>query len=110
VKLVLAEGGEAGLRIARQRSVQMVVLDAFLPDADSEALIGALRRNAAIASAPIIVLTDDGAPSERARFVGAGANAFLAKPLDVAEIDQTVAMLLEVASWRLSAPGAPPAT
>jgi DNA-binding response OmpR family regulator len=51
-------------------------------------------------SAPIVVLTHDGAPSERARFIWAGASACVTKPLNVVEIDETVGMLLEVAATR----------
>ena len=100
VNVVHANGGREGLRIATQRPFRLVVLDALLPDVDAEIVVSALRNQPSIAATPIVVLTHDGAPGERAKFVGAGANAYVAKPLDVAEIDRTVAMLLEVASWR----------
>jgi hypothetical protein len=42
----------------------------------------------------------DNAPSEHARFIWAGPNAYVANPLNVAEIDRRVAMLQEVAALR----------
>ena len=100
LKLLVATNGREGPQVAVDRPLRMVVLDTRLPDVDAEALMGAIRDRAMSRSVPIVVLAHDSAPTVRARFVWAGASAYLAKPLNVAEIDQTVAMLLEVATLR----------
>jgi len=100
IKLLVAESGREGLQVAVDRRLRMIVLDARLPDVDSAALVTALRARAESREAPIIVLAHERSPSERARFIWAGARAYVAKPLDVAEIDRTVGMLLEVAAPR----------
>ncbi len=100
VRLLFADSGEEGLDMAVNRRPRLVVLDARLSDVDGEKLVMALRERAMPPSAPIVVLAPDGAPSERARFIWAGASAFVTKPLNVAEIDRTVGMLLEVAGLR----------
>jgi DNA-binding response OmpR family regulator len=97
VTLIFAVEGGEGLDMAVKRRPRMVVLDARLPDMDGEKLVMALRERAMPPSAPIVVLSHDGAPSERARFIWAGASAYLTKPLNVAEIDRTVGELLQVA-------------
>lgn len=74
----------------------MVVLDASLPGVDGADLVKHLRQRVLPCGTPIIVLGDDHAPSERARFVWAGASAYHAKPLNVAEVDDSVATLLEI--------------
>ncbi len=74
----------------------MVVLDASLPGVDGADLVKHLRQRVLPIETPIIVLGDDHAPSERARFVWAGASAYHAKPLNVAEVDDSVATLLEI--------------
>jgi len=100
VKLLVAGNAEEGLALAIARRPGMVVLDAHLSDLDGEKLVMALREQALDPSTPIVVLAHDGAPGERARFIWAGASAYIAKPLNVAEIDRTVGMLLEVAALR----------
>jgi DNA-binding response OmpR family regulator len=99
-KLLIAESGEEGFDIAVSRKPRVVILDSALTDMDGEKLVIALRQGAPEPAMPIVVLANDSAPRERARFVWAGATACHAKPLHVAEIDRTVAMLLEVASLR----------
>ena len=49
---------------------------------------------------PIVVLAHDSGPRERARFIWAGASAYIVKPLDVAELDRAVMALMEVAALR----------
>ena len=96
VTLIFADSGEEGLDMARVRRPRIVVLDAQLSDCDGEKLVMALRERTMPPFAPIVVLAHDGAPSECARFIWAGASAFITKPLNVAEIDRTVGELLEV--------------
>jgi len=100
MRLVVAEGGRAGLHAAIKRRLRLVVLDDQLPDVDGAALVEHLRQRALPEACPIIVLAHDGDPRQRARFVWAGASACLTKPLNVAEIDRTVMVLLEVAALR----------
>ncbi len=100
VKLLVARSGRAGLQAVMERRLALVVVDARLPDLDATQLVGALRRRAVSPEAPIVVLADDPAPRDEARFIWAGASAFLTKPLDVAQIDDTVRRLLEVAPLR----------
>jgi len=100
VKLVVAHGGREGLRLAADRRLSLVVLDASPADLDGRELVVALRQRALTLDAPVVVLADTDVPSERARFIWAGASAYLTKPLDVAELDRTVGMLLQIAAAR----------
>ncbi len=98
VKLVVAHGGRDGLRLASDRRLSLVVLDASPADLDGRDLVVALRQRAISPNAPIVVLADTDGSNERARFIWAGASAYLTKPLDVAELDRTVGMLLQIAA------------
>jgi len=98
VHLLVAEGGRAGLRMAGQRRPRIVVLEARLPDVGAEEVV--LRLRDSFPATPVVVLSDDDSPSTRARFIWAGANAYITKPLSVAQIDRTVADLLAIeALW-----------
>jgi CheY-like chemotaxis protein len=100
MKLLIARSGMAALRTAMGRRLGIVVLDARPPDIDGAALVVALRRQAVSPEVPIIVLGSNPSPDDEAEFIWAGASAVVTKPLNVAEIDLTVGMLLEVASLR----------
>jgi DNA-binding response OmpR family regulator len=100
MRLVVADGWRLGLHLAAKRRPRMVVLDAHLPDVDCADLVKHLRQRVLPTHTPMIVLGHDLTPSERARFLWAGASAYHARPLNVAEIDNSVAMLLEVAALR----------
>ncbi len=100
VKFLVTRGGRNGLQTAIDRRPRMVVVEARLPDIDGEMLVGALRNGVMRPGEPIVVLAHDGTPGERARFLRAGATAYIAKPSGVAEFDRTVGILLEVAAWR----------
>lgn len=100
MKLLVAKSGRAGLQTVMDRRLSLVVLDAHLPDLDRTELVAALRHRAMSPDAPIVVLADDPAPRDEARFIRAGASAFLTKPLDVAQIDHTVRSLQDLSTLR----------
>ncbi len=100
IRLLLATTPRDGLQLAIDRRLRMVVLDAGLPDAGTGALMRALRHRAASPTAPIVVLGSANTARERATFLWAGASAYVSTPFTVAEVEQTVGMLLEVAAVR----------
>ncbi|MGA2520546.1 MAG: response regulator [Acidimicrobiales bacterium] len=100
VKLLVAATGRNGLQVARDRRLGMVVMHASLPDVDAVDLLSALRSRALAPAAPIVVIAHDGTSGERARFTWAGASAYITTPLNIAEVDQAVGMLLEAAAVR----------
>jgi CheY-like chemotaxis protein len=94
VKLLVAEGGEAGLRLVEERQLRLIAIDAVLPDTDAVDLVIRLRRARKAAAVPILVLGPDPSPQARARFMWVGANAVVTMPFDVAEVERTVQHLL----------------
>ena len=100
LRLLAVDGARSGLTMATQRRPDLVVVDAHLTDADGEETVIRLRQELRPDDVPIVVLGDDPSPAARARFVWAGASAYVTKPLVIAEIDRTVGELLEVAALR----------
>ena len=96
LRLIVADDGRTGLHVATKRRPRLVVLDDQLPDLDAVALVTHLRRRVLSAESSVIVLAYDADPRQRARFVWAGASAYFTKPLNVADIDCSVATLLQV--------------
>lgn len=100
MRLVVADGWRLGLHLAAKRRPRLVVLDARLPDVDGAGVVQHLRQRVLPSETPMIVLGHELTPTERARFLWAGASAYHARPLNVAEIDSSVAALLETAALR----------
>jgi len=98
--LLVAQGARQGVQLAKERHPRLVVVEGRLPDADAVETVARLRRRVLPLSVPIVVLHDDDSPAARARFLWAGANAYITRPLNVARIDRTVTDLLGVeALW-----------
>jgi DNA-binding response OmpR family regulator len=100
VNLIVAAGGRAGLQLATRRRPRLVVLDSDLPDIDGAGMANHLRLRVLPHETPIVVLAHDAGPRERARFVWAGASAYIIKPLDVGELDRAVTALMEITALR----------
>jgi two-component system OmpR family response regulator/two-component system copper resistance phosphate regulon response regulator CusR len=76
--------GEAGLGQARAGHFDAIVLDLLLPGRHGLDVLADLR--AAGVQVPVLVLTALGAIEERVRGLGAGADDYLVKPFDFAEL------------------------
>lgn len=76
---ISAFDGESGFAAAQKEKPDLILLDIILPKKDGFAFMTAMQENPAIASIPVIVLTnlEDSADIERA--LGLGARTFLVK-------------------------------
>jgi len=86
VALVVARTGRAGLEHALGRRPDLILMDLHLPDISGEDLLRQLRDAPRTASTPIVVLSGDTWPERRERLINAGANDFLTKPFDIADV------------------------
>jgi DNA-binding response OmpR family regulator len=88
----VAADGETGLRMAREGSYALVILDLMLPRRDGLSVCTTLRarRN----TVPILMLTARDAVEDRVRGLESGADDYLAKPFDFNELLARVRALL----------------
>jgi two-component system, OmpR family, response regulator len=78
-----AADGEEGLYKAENWSYDAVVLDVMLPKLDGWELLEALRRTK---KTPVLMLTARDASRDRVRGLDGGADDYLVKPFDLAEL------------------------
>lgn len=95
VALSQAGDGESAIAAARGSRPDLVLLDLGLPDLTGDAVLAALRADAATAGIPVVVVSADATDAQRQRLVAAGAAAYLTKPLAVGELLAVVDALVD---------------
>ena len=91
----LALGGEEALDLVHTNGPDLVISDILMPGVDGYELCRRLRANAATALLPVILVTS-AEQSERIKGIEAGADDFLAKPVNWAELFGRVKRLLQI--------------
>jgi adenylate cyclase len=91
----LALNGQEALDLVREKGPDLVISDILMPGLDGYELCRRLRANAATALLPVILVTGV-EQTERIKGVEAGADDFLAKPVNWAELFARVKRLLQV--------------
>ncbi len=77
------ETGEAGLRTATLRQLDLIVLDLNLPDMDGTSILERIRSWSAV---PIIVLSVRASDEDKVRLLEAGADDYVVKPFSMVEL------------------------
>ena len=76
--------GEDGLEIGKIYDYDLIVLDLMLPDIDGYEVLRRLR--AAKVKTPILILSGLSEPDKKVKGLGFGADDYLTKPFDKAEL------------------------
>jgi CheY-like chemotaxis protein len=83
--------GEDAVELAVSHTPALILMDVQLPGIDGIEALAQLRRDERTASIPVLALTAQTMRADRDRFVRAGFDGYLAKPVDIAELLRTVA-------------------
>ena len=94
-QVLTAANGVEGLKLAQEEEPDLVLLDVMLPGMDGFELCHRLRNAEATADLPILMLSVKGRESDRNMGLKVGADEYLTKPTDQAELVACVARLLE---------------
>jgi two-component system, cell cycle response regulator DivK len=90
-----ASRAEDGIELAAAQRPALVLMDVQLPGIDGVEGLARLRRDERTATIPVLALTAQAMHGDRERFLAAGFDAYLSKPVDVVELLRTVGELLE---------------
>lgn len=84
VTLEIARNGREALeRLAASPDIDLVLMDVMMPEMDGITAIRRMRADPALADVPVITLTAKAMADDRQQCLEAGANDYLAKPIDV---------------------------
>jgi two-component system cell cycle response regulator DivK len=92
---VEAVTGEDGVKLAKERKPDLVLMDIQLPGISGIEAFKQIRGNASTKGIPVIALTASVTPTDRTAISAAGFDAFLGKPINLKEFIDTVKRLVE---------------
>jgi two-component system cell cycle response regulator DivK len=85
-----ATTGAQAMQLAVEHGPDLVLMDIQLPDIDGVEALGRLRADGRTASIPVLALTSQAMTGDRERFLAAGFDDYLSKPVNIAGFIDTV--------------------
>jgi DNA-binding response OmpR family regulator len=91
---IFAEDGAAGTAQAQEHMPDLIILDLGLPAGDGFTVLACLQATAGLSSIPVIVVSGRDRSTSRDRALQSGAEAFLQKPVDNAQLLSVIRQVL----------------
>ena len=85
-RVLEATSGEDAVASTLEDDPQLVLMDVQLPGIDGVAALGRIRADPQTAAIPVIALTAQAMEGDRDRFLAAGFDGYLSKPVDIVEL------------------------
>jgi signal transduction histidine kinase/CheY-like chemotaxis protein len=83
-KVEIARNGREALNaLDGNNGIDLVLMDIMMPEMDGLTAMREIRKRPGMAALPIIALTANAMPEDRARCLEAGANDYISKPIDI---------------------------
>lgn len=95
-QVTLAANGREALTILEQQAMDLVLMDIQMPELDGLGATAAIRAREQASGAkrmPIIAMTAHAMPEDAARFLEAGMDGYISKPIDFAKLDEVLRRL-----------------
>ena len=94
IQLFTATSGQMGLEVARDKKIDLFLLDLRLPDLSGYEIIQELRKWPAYKKTPAICVSADAMQSEITEAINAGFDDYLTKPIDLEDLQASLANYL----------------
>ena len=90
-----AETAEDGIALAQSHRPDLILMDIRLPGTDGVTALRRLRSEPSTASIPVVALTAFAMKDDRERFLGAGFDGYIDKPIDIKVFPEQVRQFCE---------------
>jgi CheY-like chemotaxis protein len=94
-RILEAETGEDGVRIALESSPQLILMDIQLPGISGIEALGRLRADSRTQAIPVIAVTASAMAQDRQKIMAAGFDGYQSKPIAVREFTAAVREMLD---------------
>jgi CheY-like chemotaxis protein len=88
--LIEAEDGISGLAMVRELKPPLILLDIGLPGMDGLELLAHVKADEEVRNIPVIALTASAMRGDRERFLAAGCDDYISKPVQALELLEKV--------------------
>jgi putative two-component system response regulator len=99
-RLVFAENGAEAFEKAYELVPDLILLDVMMPKMDGYEVCRKLRSEPTVAQVPIIMITALGDTASRIRGINSGADDFISKPFDFAELTAKIRNIIRLNRFR----------
>ena len=89
-QILETETAEEGIKLARERHPDLILMDFHLPGMNGIEALGHLRADASTKDIPVIAVTASAMTEDRKRIIAAGFDSLQTKPIRVKEFVQVV--------------------
>ncbi|MCK5689896.1 response regulator [Myxococcota bacterium] len=96
VEVVEVASGYEALKVLPRESADLIVMDINMPDINGLELLSFVRKSPAFKNIPVVMVTTEASKEDRKRGMALGANAYLTKPFDPDDLQETVRSLLGI--------------
>lgn len=94
-KVYKAEDGLTGLRLAKEKSPDIIITDVQMPNMDGYEFCKTIRQNFEISHIPVVMLTANNTLEQQIEGLSTGADLYITKPFDITLLDVQIYTLLE---------------
>ncbi len=99
-RVLMAQNGAEALRRAIEYTPDLLLLDVLMPELDGFEVCRQLRNHTRLREIPILLITSLGDQQSRVQGLSAGADGFIAKPFDMAELMAHVRTITRLNRYR----------
>jgi CheY-like chemotaxis protein len=82
-QILKATSGEDALRVVAEKMPDLILMDIHLPGMDGLSVVRELKNDAKMQRIPILALTAHAMRGDKDRFLQAGCDGYISKPIDV---------------------------
>lgn len=86
-----AEDGPMALDLVKKKGFDLILLDMQLPKMDGLEVLDRLKKSDQTKDVPVVALTAHSMRGDEDKFINAGCNGYISKPIDIHEFRKTVA-------------------
>lgn len=101
--VIQASDGEEGLKLARTKSVDLVILDYKMPKLSGLEVCQQLKKDILLQHLPVIILTGKSETTDKVAGINSGADDYIVKPFEPQELLARIHMILRRAQRDLEA-------
>lgn len=95
-KILLTQSGKEGVEIAKRERPDTILLDILMPEMDGFEVCEILKNDDTTKHIPILLISAMGDVSYRIKGLNTGADAFISKPFDKAELKAQMNVMLRI--------------